>query len=67
MTKTFEQDGEKIQEEVTLDHSKEVEVIKLSKDGGKTITGVVAYDYRRVCSFNHSRFIYLLFVLCARV
>ena len=47
-TDEFEQDGEKIHEEVQLDYTKEIEVIKLTKNEGKTMNGIVVLDYRRV-------------------
>lgn len=46
-TKDFEEDGEKVKEEVELDYTKEIEVIKLTKNEGKTNNGIVVIDYRR--------------------
>jgi hypothetical protein len=46
-TKDFEEDGEKIKEEVELDYTKEIEVIKLTKNDGRTNNGIVVVDYRR--------------------
>lgn len=48
-TGEFDDDnGDKVTENAELDYTKEVEVIRLSKNGGRTDDGVVVIDFKRV-------------------